>query len=130
MSEVAPHTRTLHGLWGQRIGEASNPGWPSKQRTQKLQALQWAMGIDSESEDECRDVVRRLEGDELQYPGRTQQSVHDGRDPVSPTRGQVELSIPFVHALPASSGAVTRLSQDVRGTARDRHDNVGHCCRK
>ena len=54
----------------------------------------------------------------------TSQSVLD-RDPVSPTGGQVELSVPSVHAsstIPASSGAVRRLvlihnSQDVRSTA-------------
>ena len=60
VSEVAPRIRTLYGFRGQRIGEASNPGPASRRRrTQRLRDLQ----RDSESEDECRHVARRLEGD-------------------------------------------------------------------
>ena len=146
----------------------SNPGPASRRRrTQRLRALQRAMDSDSESKDECRNVARRLEGDEQplvqltphmdlvsssppseviraleadlcchprasrrvvlapQSPGATPQSMHDGRDPVSPTRSQVELSVASVHVpstIPASSGAVRVLvlihtSQDIRSIA-------------
>ena len=85
-----------------------------------------------------REVIRALEEDLCclprasrrvvlapQSPEGTPQSVHDRRDPVSPTGGQAELSAPSVYApptIPASSGAVRRLvlvhnSQDVRSIA-------------
>ena len=65
VSKVAPRIRILYGLRGHRIGEASNPGPASRRRrTQRLRSLQRATDSDSESEDECRNVARRLEGDE------------------------------------------------------------------
>ena len=85
-----------------------------------------------------REVIRALEEDLCclprasrrvvlapQSPEGTPQSVHDRRDPVSPTGGQAELSALSVYApptIPATSGAVRRLvlvqnSQDVRSIA-------------
>ena len=65
VSEVAPRISTLYCLRGQLIGEASNPGPASRRRlTWRLRALQRSMDSDSESEDECGNVARRLEGDE------------------------------------------------------------------
>ena len=86
-----------------------------------------------------REVIRALEEDLCclprasrrvvlapQSPEGTPQSVHDRRDPVSPTGGQAELSAPSVSTclptIPASSGAVRRQvlahnSQDVHSIA-------------
>ena len=51
-----------YGLRGVRIGEAANPGPPSRRRrAQRLRALQWSWDSDTESDEEGRHVIRRLE---------------------------------------------------------------------
>ena len=66
---LVPCIRTLYGFRAQRVGEASNPGPASRRRrTQRLRALQRDMNSDTESEDECRNVPRRLESETLAQP--------------------------------------------------------------
>ena len=115
-------TSQPHGLRGQRISEASDPGpgingpWTVIQSL-RTSVVMWPGGWKvtsnfSKSPHTCQapsEVIRALEADLCprasqrvvftpQSPGGMPQSVRDRRDPVLPTGVQVELSVPSVPA--------------------------------
>ena len=55
-----------YGLRGVRIGEAANPAPASRRRlAQRLRALQWSWDSDTESDEDGRHVIRRLEAQSI-----------------------------------------------------------------
>ena len=109
----------LHGLRGRRIGEANNPGPASRRRrTQRLRALQRAMDNDSESEDECHNVARRLEGDEQPL----QVTPHMDLVPSSPPSKVIQALEADLCCHPRASRRVVLAPQSPGGTPQSVHN--------